>query len=84
MSGEQTKVQRRERPDLLGWKGISSYLGVDIATARRWGDRGLPCYLFGPKLVVAYRVEVDAWVMRARPTRVERREQLSLPLAATG
>jgi len=79
-ASEQQKVQRRERPDLCGWKAIADALGVDPATARRWADRGMPVFLYGPKLIVAYRAELDAWAMQRRPTRVER-QQLELPLA---
>ena len=40
----------------------------------------MPVYLFGPRLVVAYRAEIDAWSVQRRPTRVER-QQLELPIA---
>ena len=82
MAGEQ-KVQRRERPDLLGWKAIADALGIDPATARRWADRGMPVFTYGPKLVVAYRAELEAWAMRPRAVAAERR-QLELPLQPTG
>lgn len=80
MAASTATVRRAERPDLCGWKAIAAHLGVDHATARRWAERGMPVYLFGPRLVVAYRAEIDAWSVQRRPTRVER-QQLELPIA---
>jgi hypothetical protein len=59
-------VRRTERPDLVGWKQIAAHLGVDATTARRWADRGLPVYVYGPRLIVAYSAEIDAWALRPR------------------
>lgn len=61
------RVSSEERPDhrLVGWKDIAAYVGVSVATARRWGmDRGLPVHRIqgaSGASVFASTAEIDAW-----------------------
>jgi hypothetical protein len=80
-----TTVTRTTRPNVFGWKGVAAVLGVDQTTARRWADAaGLPVFLWGRRMIVAYEHELLAWAQRPRPTLVMRRAQLELPLHPAG
>lgn len=61
---------RTGEPPLQGWKEISSYLGRDTRTARRWEQQSaLPVRRHGgPRAsVYAYPSELDAWRASRKP-----------------
>ncbi len=72
------------REVLQSWKEISSYLGRDVRTCRRWEEHlGLPIHRLNgsPKArVMAYKDEIDRWL----EIKLHEREPGSVPPASAG
>lgn len=50
-----------QRRALQGWKAIAGYLGVPVATARRWAKSGMPVRREG-RFTVAQVEELSLWL----------------------
>lgn len=61
---------RTQKPDVYGWKNVAAAIGVSESTAIRYANRGLPVFTWGPRLIVAYRKELEAWALQQRQPRV--------------
>lgn len=64
---EAPKSQRRPRPDVIGWKAIADYLGVDVDTAARYYKLEFdPLPVIKDRLgkVKAFSSALDAWLDR--------------------
>jgi phage terminase Nu1 subunit (DNA packaging protein) len=59
---------------LSGWKEIANYLRSGVRTVQRWERDGLPVMRPRPGArghVVAYTLQLDAWVKRSRNGHVD-------------